>query len=249
MKSSFWDLHWPLVLFEPRFPQLSQWTGLCSVPSLRGAPMPLDRTPGPADTVTKPGTDPSSWALSLLLAPPCRAGPSRVLPIVLSLSSALDWCRAERASGGSLARQAGVDWAGRKPQAAMGTVLYTEQPAVWLRGLHPTCCRAAGSARRIFPLLLFAHEKQTHGAAREQAVRKSAGSSLQLPSPHRPHPLPWGLQGQRWTGAQAGLTLPAHWAWEARAPALNLSLDLTSGTWATSRHRIATRLYSVFTLP
>lgn len=78
MKSSFWDLHWPLVLFEPRFPQLSQWTGLGSVLSLRGAPMPLDRVPGPVDTVAKPSTDPSSWALSLLLAPPCRAGPCAV---------------------------------------------------------------------------------------------------------------------------------------------------------------------------
>lgn len=78
-------------------------------------------------------------------------------------------------------------------------------------------------------------------------VRKNASSSLQLPSPRCLHPLPWSLQGQCWTGAQAGLTLPAHWAWEAWAPALNLPLDRV--TWAISKHRIATRLYSVFTLP
>lgn len=152
MKSSFWDLHWPLVLFEPRFPQLSQWTGLCSVLSLRGAPMPLDRVPGLVDTVAKPGTDPSSWALSLLLAPPCRAGPSRVLPIVLSLSSALDWCRAEWASGGSLSRLVWIGPEGSPKQhrarcctpstLQCGCMACTLPAAMWLglSSAYSPCC-------------------------------------------------------------------------------------------------------------
>lgn len=73
-------------------------------------------------------------------------------------------------------------------------------------------------------------------------MRKSAGLSLQLPSPRSPPPpFSWGPQGQLRTGAWAGLTLPAHLASGAQALP---SASLWIGHQAASGHRSSALLCS-----
>lgn len=72
--------------------------------------------------------------------------------------------------------------------------------------------------------LVIAHEKQTCWVAKEQ-VRKSTALLLQLPSPHRPHPLPWVYGSALCTLGLGPLD-----------PALSLPLDQASGTRATCTH-------------